>query len=200
MLVFGTTLMEPILAVPAPGVTILQAYIVMNAAAQSPYDYLYKDLFTTIIMIKNCGFNSLRKWMAQHHMSPNGQTYPTSSNDLVEMINSGNFEPYSFKPRSKRFNRNKKNKKKEEKDKETVREIVESIPNIPTMDKPDPVEDAVPDSDNDESIDGDSDTSSKGDDSSKEDRKPGGMFPINVQTLCTFSWHGYAQTCKKSYD
>ena len=49
---------------------------------------------------------------------PNGQVYPTVSNNLVEMMNSGTFEPDPFKLRSKRGNCKKK--KKEEKDKETV--------------------------------------------------------------------------------
>ena len=77
----------------------------MNAAARSPYDSLYKNLVVTIIMTKNCGYDSLRKWLAQHHMGPNGQAYPTSSNELVEMMNSGTFEPDHFKPKSKRGNR-----------------------------------------------------------------------------------------------
>ena len=64
--------MEPILATPLPGVTTLQAYIAMNAAARNPYDILYKDLIVTIIMTKNCGYGSLRKWLAQNQMGPNG--------------------------------------------------------------------------------------------------------------------------------
>ena len=93
MFAFETALMEPILATPLPVVTTLQAFVIMNAAAQSPYDSLYKDLIVTIIMTKNCGYSSLRTWLAQNHMGPNGQAYPTSSNDLVEMMNSGLFEP-----------------------------------------------------------------------------------------------------------
>ena len=54
----------------------------MNTAAQSPYDTLYKDLIITIIMSKNYGYDSLRKWLAQHHMGPHSKKYPTSSNDL----------------------------------------------------------------------------------------------------------------------
>ena len=74
-------------------------------------------------------------------MGTHSQAYPTLSNDLVEMMNSGTFEPDSFKPESKRSNWVKNNnKKKEEKDEETVREIVKPIPTTPTMDEPDPVE------------------------------------------------------------
>ena len=83
-------------------------------------------------------------------------------------MNSGNFEPDPFKPRSKRANRNKKKKKKEE-DEEIVGAIVEPIPNVSTTDGPDPTEDEVLDRDSDESIDSDSDTSSEGDKSSEED-------------------------------
>ena len=58
---FGTALMEPILV--ADGTT-LQAYMAMNVAARSPYDILCKDLIGTIIMTKNCVYDSLRKWLA----------------------------------------------------------------------------------------------------------------------------------------
>ena len=145
----------------------------MAATARSPYDSLYKDLIVTVIITKNCGYDNLRKWLAQHHMSPHGQAYLTLSNDLVEMMNSGNFELDPLKPKPKRGNRNKnknknKNKKKGEKDKKTVRAIVESIPIIPTMDKPDSVEDKGPDSDKDYSVDNGLDAISEGDNSSKE--------------------------------
>ena len=104
--------MEPILA---DGGTTLMTYIAMDAAGQSPYNILYKNLVVTIIMTKNCGYDSLRKRLAQHHMSPHSQACPTSSNDLAEMMNSENFEPDPFKPKLKRSNR-VKNKKKEDKD------------------------------------------------------------------------------------
>ena len=70
-------------------------------------------------MTKNCGYDSIRKWLAQQYTGPNGQAYLTLSNDVVEMMNNGNFEPDSFKSRSKRLNwnknKNKKNKGKDEK-------------------------------------------------------------------------------------
>ena len=74
LFVFETALMGPILVAPEPGVPTLQAYIAMNAIVKSPYDSLYKDLIVTIIMTKNCGFNSLRKWLVQHKIAPNGQS------------------------------------------------------------------------------------------------------------------------------
>ena len=69
---FRTTLMEPILAAPLPGTTTLQVYIAMKAATRRPYYTFYKNLIITIIMTKNCGYGSLRKWLAQNHMGPNG--------------------------------------------------------------------------------------------------------------------------------
>ena len=101
---FDTALMEPILT--DTGETLL-TYLAMNAANRSPYDILYKDLVVTIIMTKNCGYDSLRKWLSKQHMGPHGQAYPTSFNELVEMMNSGNFEPDPYKSKSKRTNRNK---------------------------------------------------------------------------------------------
>ena len=74
-------------------------------------------MVVTIIMTKNFEYNSMRKWSAQQYTGPNSQAYPTSSNNLVGMMNSGNFEPDSFKSRSKRQNRNK-NKNKLNKGKE----------------------------------------------------------------------------------
>ena len=55
--------------------------------------------------------------------------YPTSSNDLVEMMNSGKFDADSFKPTSKRSNRKKNNHKKkqdEEIEEETVGALIDN--------------------------------------------------------------------------
>ena len=137
--------MEPILT--DSGETLL-TYLAMDATHRSPYDILYKDLVVTIIMTKNCGYDTLRKWLLQQHMGPNGQAYPTSSNELVEMMNSGNFEPDLFKSKFKQNNQNKnKNKNKDEKEEETVRVIVELTgpnPNTSTTNDPDPTEDDIP--------------------------------------------------------
>ena len=136
---FGTTLMEPILN---NGRETLVTYLSIDAANQSPYDILYKDFVVTIIMTKNCGYKSLRKWLSQQHLAPQGLAYPTLSNELVEMMNSGNFEPDPYKSKSKRNNRNKnKNKNKNEKEEETVGVIVEPtglIQDTPTTDDPIP--------------------------------------------------------------
>ena len=182
---FGTTLIEPILTDRRE---TLLTYFAMDADHQRPYDILYKDFVITIIMTKNCGYDTLRKWLAQQHMSPNAQAYPTSTNELVNMMNSGNFEPDPFKSKSKskRNNWNKnKNKNKDEKEEEVVGAIVEPtvlIPDTPTNDEQDltdddtpvmdesrPVKEDVPDSDSDESTNNDSVTDSKGDKSIEDD-------------------------------
>ena len=64
-----------------------------------------------IIMTKNYGYSSVRKWLAQQYTGPNGQVYPTSSDDLVEMMNSGNFEADPFKQTSKRSNQHQNKNK-----------------------------------------------------------------------------------------
>ena len=72
--------MEDILAGPALGPTTLQAFVAMDETARRPYDILYTNLVVTIIMTKNCGYSSLRKWLAQNQISPGAQRYPTKSN------------------------------------------------------------------------------------------------------------------------
>ena len=76
----------------------------MDVVAWSSYDTMYKDLDVIIIMTKNCRYNSLREWLAQHHIGPIVQAFPTSFNDLVEIMISKNVEPGPFKPKSKRAN------------------------------------------------------------------------------------------------
>ena len=88
-------------------------------------------------MTKNYGYGSLKKWLSQQHMAPQGLAYPTSSNELMEMMNSGNFDPDSYKSNSKRGNR-KKNKNKDDKEEETVRAIVEPTDLIPDAPPTDP--------------------------------------------------------------
>ena len=55
---FGTTLMKLILT---DGGETLVTYLAMDAANRSPYDILYKDFVATIIMKKNCGYESLKE-------------------------------------------------------------------------------------------------------------------------------------------
>ena len=126
-------------------------------------------MVVTIIMTKNCGYDSIKKWLAQQYIGPNGQAYPTLSNDLVEMMNSRNFEPNSFKSRSKRSNRNKnKNKQNKGKKEEIVRAVIEPAPTIPKEEEPNLTED-VPDNDNTESTKDDSEVLSQEDNSSDND-------------------------------
>ena len=77
--------MEPLLA--ADGET-LQSYFAMVPADQLPYKALYKDMIVTILMIKNCGYESIRRWLSQQHMGPNARAYPTVSVKLLDMMNS----------------------------------------------------------------------------------------------------------------
>ena len=157
---FSATLMEPILT--DAGETLV-TYLTMDVANQSPYDILYKDYIVTIIIAKNYGYKSLRKWLSQQHMAPQGLAYPTSSNELVEMMNSGNYEPDPYKSKSKQNNRkNNKNKNKDDKEEEIVGAIVEPTKSIPDTPPTDP---------NLTEQESDSDTSSKGDDSSEEDNE-----------------------------
>ena len=127
LLSFGTTLMEPFLTDAGETLT---TYLAMDVVYRSPFDTLYKDFIVTIIMTKNCGYASLKKWLSQQHMAPQRLAYPTSSNELVEIINSGNFEPDSYKSKSKQSNR-KKNKNKDDKEDETIGAIVEPTESIP---------------------------------------------------------------------
>ena len=80
---FGSSMMEPILV---DDDETLASYLAMDATHQRPYEDLYKDLVVTIIMLKNCGFESLRKWLSKQHMDPGTQAYPTVSNDLVDIL------------------------------------------------------------------------------------------------------------------
>ena len=114
---YGSKLMEPFLAANGES---LQSYFAMTAANQRPYEVLYEDMVVTILMIKNCGYASLQKWLSQQHMGPNAQAYPTVSVQLVDMMNSGVFE--ADKPKgagnrnkNKIKNKNKNRKKKREK-------------------------------------------------------------------------------------
>ena len=80
--------MEPILAAAQPVVT-LQAYVAMNEATRRPCDLLYADLVVTIIMTNGCNYGSLKKWMAQDQLIPGAQACTTTSNELVDVINTG---------------------------------------------------------------------------------------------------------------
>ena len=162
--------MEPILT--DAGETFL-TYLAIAAATRRPYDTRYKNMIVTIIMTKNFGYSSIIKWLTQQHTGPNGQAYPTTSNDVVEMMNSGNFEPDPFKPKSKRSNRHKgkgkgKRNQNKEKEEETVGEVIGSTPIRPTEEEP-PQTENVPDTDNDELSEDTSDESSQEEDSSDDD-------------------------------
>ena len=82
--------MEPNLAASQPVVT-LQAYMAMNEAQRSPYDLLYADKVVAIIMTDGCSFGRLINWLAQNQLIPGRPAYTSSSNELMDMMNSGSF-------------------------------------------------------------------------------------------------------------
>ena len=125
--------MEPFLT--ANGKT-LEIYFGMTPVEQAPSEALYEDMIVTIIMLKNCGYDSIRKWLSKQHMGPNAQAYPTVSVELVDMMNSGNFEADQIKPagkKNKTKNKNKNKNKDKDKEEEVVGAIVEPNEPIPDM-------------------------------------------------------------------
>ena len=70
---YGTAMMIPFLT--DNGET-LATYFAMTPAQQAPYDSLYKDMIVTVIMLKNCGYDTLRTWLSQQYMGPAAQAYP----------------------------------------------------------------------------------------------------------------------------
>ena len=124
-LAYGSTPMKPLLAVDEE---TLQSYFAMVPADQRPYEALYEGMVVTILMIKNCGYESLRKWLSQQDMGPNAQAYPTVSVELVDIMNSGAFE--ADKPKgagNKNKNKFKNKNKNKNKDKSKEGETVEAI-------------------------------------------------------------------------
>ena len=107
MLAFGTGLMRPILAADRPPIA-LASYVEMNEVDCRPYDLLFEDTIVSIILTRSCNFDSLRTWLAQNHLIPGSQAYTTVSNEVVDMINTGNF------PRNPPYNPKKNKSKKEE--------------------------------------------------------------------------------------
>ena len=90
MFVFGVEWMLPILAATQPLITLAD-YVVLNAEDRRQYDILYEDTVVSIILTKTCDYDTLRNWLAQNHLVPGNQVYTTVSNELVDMINTGNF-------------------------------------------------------------------------------------------------------------
>ena len=89
-LAYGSKLMEPFLV---DAVQTLTTYFTMTPAQQRPYEVLYEDMVVTILMIKNCGYKLLQKWLSQQHMGPNAQANPTVSVELVDMMNRYHLTP-----------------------------------------------------------------------------------------------------------
>ena len=78
----------------------------MNEVDRRPYDMLYEDAIVSIILTRSCDFDSLRSWLAQNHLIPGSQVYTAISNELVDMINTGNFPGNA--PYNPKKNKNKK--------------------------------------------------------------------------------------------
>ena len=104
---FGTKLMELVLDSVQPVITLAQ-YFVLAPANKRPYEVLYEDAIVAIIITKGCMYSSLREWLAQQEMSGNS-AYSLQSNELVEMINSGNFAPDPPWVHKNQKNKNKSN-------------------------------------------------------------------------------------------
>ena len=104
---FGTKLMELVLDSVQPVITLAQ-YFVLAPADKRPYEVLYEDAIVAIIITKGCMYSSLREWLAQQEMSGNS-AYSLQSNELVEMINSGNFAPDPPWVHKNQKNKNKSN-------------------------------------------------------------------------------------------
>ena len=169
--------MEPILAASQPVVTF-QAYMAMNEAQRRPYDLLYADKVVAIIMTDGCSFGSLKNWLAQNQLIPGRPAYTSSSNELMDMMNSGSFAIDVIKQKPK------KGKKKG--GYETLGAIIESVDESSPVDTPSVECDPTADDDDPEredsssldasvfSVDGESNVSSELEEtnSSPDGRKP----------------------------
>ena len=127
LLAFGSTLVEPILAASQP-VVILQGYVGMNEIARRPYDLLYAGKVVSVIMTDGCSFGSLKSWLAQNQLIPGRPAYTSSSNELMDMMNSGSFPIDASKQKPK------KGKKKG--GDETIGAIIESVDESSPVDAP----------------------------------------------------------------
>merc|ERR1711966_575689 len=114
---YGTKLMEVVLNEQNPVITLAQ-YFALAPVDKRPYDILYEDAIVAIIITKGCMYSSLREFLAQQELSGNS-AYSLQSNELVEMINSGNFAPDP--PWVHKSQKNKQNKGNNE---ETVGAVI----------------------------------------------------------------------------
>ena len=112
-------------------------------------------------------------------MIPSAQAYTTKLNELVEMINSGLFEPDIIKQKNPKRGNCHKNKKK---DKETVRVIIELSTSDTTCVELESAEKSESESDSEESNGEDSDTSSKTETFQKSQEKK--TMPNHTWNVC----------------
>ena len=114
---YGTKLMELVLNEQNPVITLAQ-YFALAPVDKRPYDILYEDAIVAIIITKGCMYSSLREFLAQQELSGNS-AYSLQSNELVEMINSGNFAPDP-----PWVHKNQKNKQNKGNNEETVGAVI----------------------------------------------------------------------------
>ena len=71
MFVFGTKLMEPILAGTgaAPAETIA-TYMAMDLETRKPFDLVYKDRVVGLLMVKGNKYTSMRRHLMQAQLQP----------------------------------------------------------------------------------------------------------------------------------
>ena len=91
----------------------------MNEAARCPFDLLYADKVVSVIMIDGCSFSILTNWLAQTKLIPGRPAYTPSSNDLIDMMNSGSL-PIDA-------NKQKPKKGKKKGGDETIGAIIKSV-------------------------------------------------------------------------
>ena len=156
--------MEPLLVVDGE---TLESYFGMVPADQLPYEALYEDMVVTIIMIKNCGYGLIQRWLLQQHMGPNAQAYPTVLVKLVDMMNSGNFEADKPK-RASNNNKNKNKYKNKNKDKNKEEETVGAIVGQAEKNTDTPSSDPESSDDDDTNTNDDEETSVDDNDNEKE--------------------------------
>ena len=80
---------------------------------------MYADKVVSVITIDGCSFGSLKNWLAQNQLIPGRPAYTSSSNDLIDMMNSGSF-PIDA-------NKQKPKKGKKKGDDETIGAIIDSV-------------------------------------------------------------------------
>ena len=134
-------------------------------------------------MTKGYSYDNLKQWLAQNQLITGAQTYTMVSNELVDMINTGNFPPDASKKKQK------KDKKKG--DVEIVGAIIE-VDKEPSPADTLPVEYEPTDSEDSDSGDSDSldaSVSSAGDESEEASEAPNAQSTMEYVLALIESGH-----------